>query len=589
MERRRPEGGSMGASLVSVNVGLPKDVAWQGRTVHTGIWKEPVDGPRMVRRLNVDGDGQGDLAGHGGEQRAVFVYQLDSYRHWQEHLGRDDLTYGQFGENFTVDGLADDEVHIGDRYRVGEAEFEVTQPRVTCFRVGLRLGVPEMPSLLVAHHRPGFYLRVLTEGHVRAGDPIVRTRVGHHALSVADVDALLYLPGRDPDKLRAAVDVPALSPGWQQSFRELLDADGHGDAAGPAVVQPAWAGFRPFRVEKLVHEDATVMSVYLAAADGSPVPPPRAGQFLTLLVAEAAEPAPVRSYSLSSGPDAQDYRISVKREERGLVSSYLAATLRPGSVLEVAAPRGEFVLADEDNPVLLLSAGVGATPVLAMLHQLAAAHSAGSVWWIHTAHNAAQHAFAEEAHQLLGSLPRAHEHVFYTAPDADLVPDASISTGRPTAGALVGLGVPADATAYLCGPPSFMADMAAALAELGLPPSRVHTELFGALPPINPGVVDVRHVRPHPPPGPAGTGRQITFARSGLTVPWADRDRTLLELAESCDVPTRFSCRTGVCHTCVTAVLSGTLTYVLEPLERPTAGEALICCSRPDGDLVLDL
>src|SRR4051795_7786108 len=143
------------ARLLSVNVGLPRDITWQGKTVHTSVWKTPVDGARMVRRLNVDGDGQGDLAGHGGEQRAVFVYQLDSYRHWQAHLGRDDLTYGQFGGNFTVDGLADDEVHIGDRYRVGEAEFEVTQPRVTCFRVGLRLGVPEMPSLLVAHHRPG--------------------------------------------------------------------------------------------------------------------------------------------------------------------------------------------------------------------------------------------------------------------------------------------------------------------------------------------------------------------------------------------------------------------------------------------------
>ena len=152
------------ASLLSVNVGKPKNVPWQDRTVYTGIWKAPVAGARMVRRLNIDGDGQGDLNGHGGEQRAVLVYQIDSYDHWQKHFGRDDFEYGQFGENFTVDGLADDEVCIGDRYRIGEAEFEVTQPRVTCFRVGMRLGEPQLPALLVAHHRPGFYLRVITEG-----------------------------------------------------------------------------------------------------------------------------------------------------------------------------------------------------------------------------------------------------------------------------------------------------------------------------------------------------------------------------------------------------------------------------------------
>src|SRR3954463_14411275 len=173
------------ALVLAVNVGLPKDVAWRGKTVFTGIWKSPVSGPAMVRRLNIDGDGQGDTAGHGGEQRAVLVYQIDSYRHWQHHLGRDDLEYGQFGENLTVDGLADDEVCIGDRYRIGEAEFEVTQPRVTCYRVGLRMGEPQLPSLLVEHHRPGFYLRVVSEGRVTAGDRIVATVRGRHQITVS--------------------------------------------------------------------------------------------------------------------------------------------------------------------------------------------------------------------------------------------------------------------------------------------------------------------------------------------------------------------------------------------------------------------
>src|SRR5262245_24663765 len=236
---------------------MPKNVPWQGKTVYTGIWKQPVHGPAMVRRLNIDGDGQGDTAGHGGEQRAVLVYQIQSYEHWQRHFGRNDFSYGHFGENLTVDGLPDDEVCIGDRYRIGEAEFEVTQPRVTCYRVGMRLAEPAMASLLVAHHRPGFYLRVIAEGRVRAGDEIVLTRKGPEELSVADTDALLYPPGRDPAKLRKALNIPALSPGWQQSFRELAAAQQPGQEPGwpgertgtrQPGAGPGWPGFKTMRV-----------------------------------------------------------------------------------------------------------------------------------------------------------------------------------------------------------------------------------------------------------------------------------------------------------------------------------------------------
>jgi MOSC domain-containing protein YiiM len=300
--------GRSGPVLLSVNVGRPKDVRWQGRTVHTGAWKHPVAGPRMVRRLNIDGDGQGDLNGHGGEQRAVLVYQLDSYRHWRRHFGRHDFSYGEFGENLTVDGLPDDEVCIGDRYRIGEAEFEVTQPRVTCYRVGLRTGQPELPALLVSHHRPGFYMRVITEGNIQAGDRIIKTRTGPHALTVADTDALLYLPGRDPGKLRAATRIPALSPGWQESFRAMLATEDAGAAAPAPRPEPAWRGFRPLRVTQVVVETATVSSLHLAAPDGDPLPAARAGQYLTLRVPGAGRPAPVRSYSLSRSRQLPDQR-----------------------------------------------------------------------------------------------------------------------------------------------------------------------------------------------------------------------------------------------------------------------------------------
>jgi ferredoxin-NADP reductase/MOSC domain-containing protein YiiM len=548
------------ARLLSLNVGLPKDVPWQGRTVHTGIFKYPVDGPRMVRRLNVDGDGQGDLAGHGGEQRAVMVYQRQSYDYWRDHLGRDDLEWGQFGENFTVDGLPDDEVHIGDRYRIGGAEFEVTQPRVTCFRVGMRLGVPEMPSLLVAHHRPGFYLRVIADGPVEAGDEIVRTRVGRHEMTVADIDALLYLPGHDEERLRKAVDIPALSPGWQGSFRDMLS---------PVAPDPVgWPGFRPLRVSRVVPETDSVTSIYLAAQDGGALPRPRPGQYLTLRVADG-----VRSYSLSAAPSDTEYRISVKRD--GVVSRYLQA---PSASLDVAAPRGEFVLDDGTSPVILLSAGIGITPVLAMLSTLAASRSAREVWWLHVARSPAEHAFKAEAHRLVAGLDHGHEHVWYTAEGR-----------RPDRESLAALGLPADATAYLCGPDGFMTAMTTALANLGVAAGRVRTELFGALPAINPGIADTTRPKPHPPAGPAGTGPQVTFARSGLTVPWSDAYPSVLEFAEACDVQTRWSCRTGVCHTCETPALSGTVRYRPDPLEPPVPGTVLLCCSRPSTDLVLDV
>jgi ferredoxin-NADP reductase/MOSC domain-containing protein YiiM len=567
------------ATLVSVNVGMPKDVPWHGKTVHTGVWKSPVAGPAMVRRLNIDGDGQGDRNGHGGEQRAVFVYQLQSYEYWERYFRKDDRELGQFGENFTVDGLLDDEVCIGDRYRIGDAEFEVTQPRVTCYRVGLRMGEPELPALLVSHHRPGFYLRVLREGQVQAGDEIIKTRTGPGALSVADTDALLYLPGHDPALLRRALDIPALSPGWQGSFRDLLAEAGAGAGPVPAsAVAPAWAGFRPLRATRIVPESSSVSSIWLNDPSGSPLPAARAGQYLTVRIPVAGAPAVVRSYSLSSAPGDGTYRISVKREPHGVASRYLDTVLQAGGTVDVAAPRGEFVLDGEPGPVLLISAGIGLTPVLAMLHELAARAGQRPVWWIHGARSADEYPLAAEAHTLLAALPGAHERIFYSTVD-----------GRLSKDKLAGLGLPSGATAYLCGPPSFMAGMQEALTALGVDPARIHTELFGALPSINPGLTATPTRAPHPPDGPPGTGPQVTFARSGLTVPFGTAQHSVLDFADACDVPTRWSCRTGVCHTCVTPLLSGDIVYDPDPLEPPATGEVLICCARPRTDIVLDL
>ena len=582
------------ATLVSVNVGMPKDVAWQGRTVYTGAWKAPVDGPRMVRRMNIDGDGQGDLGGHGGENRAVLVYQLDSYRHWATELGRGDLAPGWLGENLTVEGLPDDEVCIGDRYRIGHAVFEVTQPRVTCYRAGMRIGEPRMAALLVAHRRPGFYCRVITEGEVEAGQEIVKIASGPEQVTVAEIDALLYLPGHPRDALRRALRIPALSQGWQTSLRSLVEQSG-GSAGNPGLTAaagsppPSWQGFRALVVSAVRDESDGVRSVQLASPDGVPLPGWLPGQSITLRLRLESGAVVVRNYSLSNLPGSDEYRIGVKRESWGTASQFIHSHVRPGDRLEVAAPRGSFFLADGDNPVVLLSAGVGVTPVLSMLHRLAADGSTRQVWWLHGARNGAEEPFAAESLDLLNRLPNPRHRIFFSRPTiADRRGADYTDEGRLSRDAIAALGLPSDADAYLCGPATFMAELSAALVASGFDAARVHMETFGAAAALTPGIA-ATSVPPHLPVGPPGSGPDVQFARSDVSAPWGPPATSLLEFAEACDVPCRWSCRTGVCHNCETALLSGSVRYDPDPLEPPAEGNILICCAQPIEDVVIDL
>jgi ferredoxin-NADP reductase/MOSC domain-containing protein YiiM/ferredoxin len=580
-------------TLLSVNVGMPKNVSWQGRTVFTGVFKEPVTGSRRVRRLNVDGDGQGDLTGHGGEQRAVFVYQMDSYRYWEHELGRHDFVYGQFGENFTVEGLADDEVCIGDRYQIGSATFEVTQPRVTCYRVGIRMNDPQIPALLVSRHRPGFYFRVIEEGDVEAGDDIIKVSSGAQQMTVAEIDGLLYLPGHTRQGLLRALQIPALSPGWQGSFRALLNEEPGSGNAGLAVTSPppAWPGFRQLTVTTITPESDSTISLRLEDPTGTPLPVARPGQYLTVRVQpDKGARALLRNYSLSGPPGAPYYRITVKREPDGAVSGYLHTSVAVGDQLDIGAPRGTFILDQTQAPVLLISAGIGATPVLAMLTALDQEHSDREVWCLYGGRNGREHPFAAEARSLVASLPNARAYVYYSRPDpADVKGRDFDGAGRVTASLLAELNPPSAAEVYMCGPTAFMDDISAGLGALGFDASRVHTEVFGPAASVTPGIAATPQRAPHPPAGPPGNGPAVAFARSDLTIPWSGEYASLLELAEACDVPVRWSCRTGVCHTCETTLIAGDVDYSPDPVEPPAPGSLLICCSVPRDEIVLDL
>ncbi len=449
-----------------------------------------------------------------------------------------------------------------------------------------------MASLLVSHHRPGFYFRVLQEGEVGAGDEIVKVADGLERMTVTDVDALLYLPGHPVADLERALWVPALSAGWKESFRALFDqAHGVGPSSGNPGLAPqpspplARPGFRKLRVVRLDWESATALSLTLEAADGPPLAKPLPGQFVAVRLGPSHDAPPLlRSYSLSGAPRADRYQLTVRRELNGVASNYIF------NHVGVGAPRGTFILRDGGGPIVLLSAGVGVTPVLAMLHALAADVSRREIWWLYGARNRAEHPFAIEVRELVRSLPRSHSFVRYSRPSpTDRLGVDFDAVGRWSPEAVDALGVPSGADFYLCGPSGFLRDLSTGLIRLGVRPDRVHKEVFGPGDSLTPGIVPTAIRRPHRPAGLTSSGPLVSFARSGITTRWSPIFQSILELAEACDVPARWSCRTGVCRTCESGLVSGSVSYRPEPVEPPAEGDLLTCCSQPQSDIVVDL
>jgi len=387
------------------------------------------------------------------------------------------------------------------------------------------------------------------------------------------------------DEITDRADAP-LSDALAMLVRERLTG-----LAPPAGPPPGWPGFRPLRVSRIERESGSVKSLVLSPADDRPLVAALPGQSIVLrLHPTAGGPAVLRNYSLSDFPVTDHYRVSIKQEVNGVASTYLHNQIRIGDLVEVAAPRGSFTLNSSDRPVVLLSAGVGATPVLAMLHALARENSPREIWWLFGARNREEHPFAEESRKLVKRLARGKSHVWYSRPGLQDRPSVDFDLpGRIGGDALKTLGLPLNADFYLCGPSAFLQDVASGLAALGVSPNQVHEEIFGAAEAITPGIAASSSALPHPPEGLAGSGPQVSFARSGLTVRWNPKFASLLEFAEACDVPVRWSCRTGVCHMCESGLISGQVAYEPEALEAPARGNLLICCSRPMDDVAIDL
>lgn len=577
--------------LLSANLSSPREIAHNGKTVTTGIFKIPAEGRVKLHRLNLEGDGQADLWGHGGAFRAVYVYSIENYEYWKRELGRNDFTHGQFGENFTVEGMVDDQICVGDIFRIGDALVEVSQPRIPCYKLAIKMGIDSFQNQFLKSGRVGFYFRVLEEGEVGAGDSIELVHREPNGMTVREISDLLFFDKSNLEGAERALSIPALSHGWKGSFEErLIKSEVSADK-----------GFRTFVVEQKVMENETISSFYLFPKDGESLDDFLPGQFLTFKLVIPGQPKPViRTYSLSDRPNRDYYRVSIKREPAppdkpgtppGLSSSYFHDQIDVRSTLNVSPPRGKFHLDREsERSVVLLSGGVGLTPMISMMNELAQTDPKRAVWFIHGVRNGREHAMGEHVRDTVRDNKNINTHIRYSAPSPDDVDGRDYdSTGHVDITLLKQVLPFDDYEFYLCGPPPFMKSLYCGLISFGVAEARIHYEFFG------PASVLTEEAGPC---GPAqarsaeeelASEIEVTFARSGITATWDTACETILDLAEHHDLNPPYSCRSGICHTCMCELVEGEVEYIEEPLDPPDTGCVLICCSKPRGNIVIEV
>jgi len=574
---------------------MPRTVDHQGRQVSTGIYDEPVTGRVMVRKLNVDGDGQADLTVHGGANKAVYVYDLGNLNFWRQKLGRVDLGYGHFGENFTVEGMPDDRIHIGDVFRIGGALLEVTQPRLPCFKLEMKMDMPGFSRQFITSGRLGFYFRVIEEGEVGTGDPIELVQTGLEKITVWEMAQLYYFDYNNREKIRRLLQIPALPPDWIRAFEEILASAGE-RGKKRKTPERAWKGFRNFIVDKKVPESQTITSYYLVPEDGEPLPVYMPGQFLTFRLSIPGHPKPViRNYSLSESPSHPEYyRVTIKREphpeepEVMSGSNYFHDLVEPGTRLQVAASRGDFFLnPQEETPVVLISGGVGLTPLISMLNAIVDSGKNRPTWFIHGTRNGIHHAMCKHMRRVAAENDNITVHIRYSQPRPEDVEGRDYdSIGHLNVDLLIELLPNKDMDFYLCGPPPFMNSMLKELWGWGVAESRIRFELFGPAALLQEGT---RARRGKKKKTSEEEAFEIAFSESGITAKWNPEYENLLEFAEDQGIFPDFSCRSGICHTCQYELMKGKVDYNFEPLDPPYPGQVLLCCARPRSNLVIEV
>ena len=578
------------AEILSVNVSEVKEVPYRGSTVTTGILKLPLDGPVRVRKLNIDGDDQADRRVHGGRDMAIYAYPVEHYSFWQNELGRKEFPLGQFGENLTVQGLSEEDVRVGDIFRTGNLKLQVTQPRIPCYKLALRMQAgDDFPARFQQSGRMGFYFRVLEEGDLRSGDQLELIETDQDSVTIAEFIRAYLFDSHDPEKLERLLRSRDLGEAWRKYLEDVLGR------VRPVVTSDGWQGYRPFLVGGKVKESENIASFHLRPRDGKQLPPFLPGQYLTLRLRVKSQGKPVtRTYSISSSPTRRDaYRITVKklapppgiREARaGIGSSHLHDHVDVGDELSIKAPRGKFFLDPRTNsPIVLLSAGVGLTPLVSMLAAVAEEDGARPVWFVHGARNGREHALREEVQKLAAEHESIRLHFAYSQPTPeDVVGRDFDSQGRITVELLKEILPPAAYDFYLCGPTPFMQELFRDLESWGVPPARIHYEFFGP-------ATDLSRGRKSRQSESAGADWKVSFARSETNVRWSSEFGNVLELAEAQGLRPDFSCRAGICHTCSVPLIRGEVAYVCDPIDLPDPGHVLICCAKPKTDVVIDV
>jgi ferredoxin-NADP reductase/MOSC domain-containing protein YiiM len=576
--------------IVSVNVGLPRTVQWKGKAVSTGIFKAPVSGRIPLRSLDFDGDRQADLSVHGGPDKAAYVYANEHYAYWRRELPDMVLAWGMFGENLTTEGLDEDVLQVGDRFRIGSAEVMVTQPRLPCFKLGLRFGRDDMVKRFLASGRLGFYFRVLVEGEIAAGDEVLLVEKAKDSLPVTEITRLYARDKDDLAGLQRMVRLAALAEDWRDYFKEQIQRIGVSGRRQPAAPRPAWTGYRPFILRQKVRESEDVSSFHLAPEDGRPLPSYLPGQFLTVRLALPGIERPVvRSYSLSDAARPDHYRLTIRRigsrtgepqVKAGLASTHFHDRLAVGDRIEAKAPAGTFTIdtRQQDQPVVLIGGGIGITPLLSMLNDIAAADAPRETWLLYGVRDDRDHVMRAHLEAIARTRANVHLWVFYSRP-ARAMDGRDIQVGHIDLAALKRL-LPSNAyDFYLCGPPAMMESVTRDLQAWGVPADRVHTEAFG------PATVKQAVGGPTAQPD---CGFDVTFERAGVTAQWSRCEMPLLELAEEHGVAIDFGCRAGSCGTCVTRLLSGAVRYLRQPNAPLEAGEILPCIAVPAEPLTLE-
>jgi ferredoxin-NADP reductase/MOSC domain-containing protein YiiM len=576
------------AKVIAVSVSIPRVVDIGGRPMSTSIVRAPYPGALRFDRGGPVGNG---TAVHTEDVLATIS---ENYDFWTRELGvaREAWPPCFWGENLTLSGLSEHTLRIGDRLAIGAtAMLEVTSPRIPCIKLSWRLGQPEgFLRTLVNSGLTGFYLRVLNAGEISAGDPVTLESPHPDNISVAELSRLLHDDSVDVERLRRTLATPALGDQASTMLRhritQLTD--------GARCRQGRWHGWRPFVVSEIVDEAADVRSFTLRPKDGDALAQFRAGQFLTVRLQTSAGRTVTRTWSLSDyDEEGVAYRLTIRRALKGQGSAHLHDFAKVGDPLDVRSPAGTFAL-DRSTVfrVVLISAGIGVTPLLAMLKAHAAREDAPPLLWIHTTRHGGTHTLRAEVEKIVRDNPQFRSHVVYTAPrPEDRVGMDYDSAGRLTSEQLSRLlganyscrpfgreiELPSRAGLfYICGPEEFERSVRGTLTELGVAATAIYSEGFG---------------RVRADPVSAVSRSEVRFRHAGITALWQnDGGLSLLELAEQQGLTPPSSCRTGTCLTCETPLTAGEVIYNPRPACEPTTGRVLICCARPASSMLeLDL